>query len=255
MSVFATPVPNRTGFAADLSVYRHVIESVCVDLIFKGDLEAADEARPPSPAGGLEIKPHSVEQLSGRDTFQVRFVSDHPGIPGKQSNVVNSGDGTGNLRDLRDSASRDVRRWITELDLTSPRQTLSVGILQQACRHAENLLRQSAEVYLPPTSPLLPIGLNAITNGRKKTIAKLTFGECGQLLIFADSKKALQKGRHLIRKADRSLIDRLTRARNDFAHDTPVARIDGSFMLTFLSDVLSLTRTSVVECAVARTVE
>jgi hypothetical protein len=156
------------------------------------------------------------------------------------------------LREFRTAAATDIRRWIEELDRTPPRGTLSVGIFQQACRYAEELLRRAAESHIEGTPDLGAEALSTVSGGKKKHVAKLTLGECVQLLLILDSKRRLGSKRKVISKSDRTLLDRLSGSRNRFAHGSASARLEREAMGLFLADVLRLSEAAVIEEAVLR---
>ena len=156
------------------------------------------------------------------------------------------------LQKFRKSAANDIRRWLEELDRTPARATLSVGILQQACRYAEELLRRAGGIYIEGTPDLGAEALSKVSDGKKKDVAKLTFGQCVQLVVFLDSKRQLASGRKVISKSDKELLNRLSTLRNKFTHDSSSALIEGENMRLFLANVLRLSEASVIEGAVGR---
>jgi hypothetical protein len=152
------------------------------------------------------------------------------------------------LADLRDKAKRDTDRWLRELRSGQPRNTLSLGMIQESCRYAEELLRKAALVFTRSDEKLLISGLEKVTAGKKRSIDRLTFGECLNLLVFVDGE--LNRKR-LISKHDRSFLDKLSRARNTFVHGSPGSYPDESQIAKLLEDVRALCALSIIEAAVS----
>jgi hypothetical protein len=151
------------------------------------------------------------------------------------------------LKKQRDSTIQEVTRWLSELD-RGPRGTLSMGMIQQAAIRAEELLRQCVRLALDGDVDLTEQVLAAVAKG-KRSVDKMTFGECSHALQYLDTRKRLPGGRRLIPNRDRELLDRTVKLRNDFTH-RPATEIES--VRAFLVNVLALCSMPVITAAVLR---
>src|SRR5262245_55713739 len=146
------------------------------------------------------------------------------------------------LRTFRDGAGKDIQRWLDELLQAPARSTLLVGIVMQAYKFAEEILRKIAEVAVEAAGDAGLEAVATVSKGGKK-LARLTLGEYVQLLVFMDSRRLLVPDRKIISKADKALLDRVSASRNDFTH----RYIDQEKTRELLSDVHRLIALPVVE--------
>lgn len=150
------------------------------------------------------------------------------------------------LTNLRKAAIEDIRRWLAELDGTSPRATLSIGVLQRAFTYAEELLRESIQVYITNSPEALAEAIRKVTDGKVKRAAKLTFGQSVHVLQAADRTRRLAHGRKLITKADKNLLDETVSRRNAFVHGSAVSELDAAAACSILQLLLKLAEMRVV---------
>lgn len=154
------------------------------------------------------------------------------------------------LRQFQQRAADDLSRWLVELDGAPTRATLTIGILKQAFGYAEELLRRAAEIYLRDLPDHGAEVLTIVGGGKKKTLLRLTFGECLQLVVLLESRRLLGSKHKVISKGDQALLEGLSSARNRFAHDFPSSLDDPGVIKGFISEVLRLARTSLIQLAV-----
>lgn len=152
---------------------------------------------------------------------------------------------------VRNAAARDTRRWLSELEGTSPRNTLSVGIVQQACRHAEQIIRGVLHVFEAAEPEHVQAALPVSAGGRPRSVRQSTLGECIHVLLSLDDKRRLLHRRAVVSNSDRLLLRRVLRARNEFAHGPP-GPFDPVQAKSILRDVERVCGIKLVDAALRR---
>lgn len=200
---------------------------------------------------GTQLAGHGIGRIGPGMALRERSYSCSTSSEHSRQRTVHSHPPVESLAQLKRRLDADLRRWSVELDGASPRATLSTGILQKAFAYAEQLLRSAAEIFLAQ----LPDGgtgvIAEVTNKKTIAISKLTFGQCVQVLAYLDSRRQLGSGRKVISKADENLLNRLSKARNAFAHGAP-AEIDAVAIRQYLVDVMQLSELNAIRLAASR---
>jgi hypothetical protein len=158
------------------------------------------------------------------------------------------------VKKQRDKVVNDVTKWLGELD-RGPRGTLFLGMLHGAAVQVEVLLRQCINVYLSDDRELTQAALAAVNDGKGRSIARMTFGDCSKMLQYLDSRRKLAHGRRLIGKRDKELLDRTVKLRNRLTHGSAADTTGLESASAFLEDVLAVCSLPVVSAAVLRDAE
>lgn len=119
----------------------------------------------------------------------------------------------------------DAQRWLKELDRFNGRGTTAYyGIMARACEHLDHIITTAAIQALSITGSASTNTVQSICGG--KPIDKLTMGQCVQLLITLkpalsralDGQSPQKASQRTFPKPLVTLLERLSRTRNDFAH-------------------------------------
>jgi hypothetical protein len=153
------------------------------------------------------------------------------------------------LVELQERAREDVHRWMSEAEEGSTRGTLSAGMLRQAFAYAEEMVRCAANVLVERAGHAGMEALAIASDGKKKPVDKLTFGQCVNLLEMLDARNVIVPRRKTISREDRELLSALTRARNEFAHGSAVVAADGALVRRTLENVRKLSYLAIIEHA------
>jgi hypothetical protein len=153
------------------------------------------------------------------------------------------------LADLQARAREDIQRWLSEVENGLTRGTLSAGMLRQAFAYAEEMVRRAAKVFVERAGNLGAEALMTASDGKKKSVDKLTFGQCVNLLELLDARNLIVPRRKAISRGDRELLSSLTKARNEFAHGSPSLMADGAVLRQALENVRKLSHFAVIEHA------
>jgi hypothetical protein len=155
------------------------------------------------------------------------------------------------LRGLRDDAQRDLTRWLGELKTAPARATLSIGMIQQACRYGEGLLRMTLHVHATADPGRVADAIPAPPTGKqKKPLARLTFGECAQVISVLNAKRQLGQNRNVLPKADLQRLERLVALRNRFAHGGPASETGPATITSLIQEVLWLSNHRMIDSAI-----
>lgn len=153
---------------------------------------------------------------------------------------------------LQQRANTDLRRWLSEVDAADSRGTLRAGMLKKAFSYAEELLKESAAVFLDALPDGGAEALAIVSNKKTNSVSKLTIGQYVQLLMYLESNRQLGSTRRVISKTDEQLMYRITAARNGFAHGSASALTDTPAVKQYLADLIALSNSDVIRLAASR---
>jgi hypothetical protein len=145
-----------------------------------------------------------------------------------------------------DELLASVARW--ERQLQEPcaiPSTLWFGIMQKCCHGLERLLKACLELLLPHIEETNPQIVMSIAQGKPPD--RLTMGQRVSMLVALDNELTRRLRQdypqfkieaRLIGRRTKSLLERISRARNDFEH----ARLDHDSHVERAMELLSLTQ-------------
>jgi len=152
----------------------------------------------------------------------------------------------GDVKAISEELIASIARWERELqEACGMRSTLWFGIMQKCCDSLERLLKGCLEIFLPYVEVTCSELVWSIAEG--KPPERLTLGQRVSMLVALDHELTRRLRQdypqfkieaRLIGRRTKKLLERISRARNDFEH----ARLEHDSHVERAMELLSLTQ-------------